>query len=537
MATVAVNTVVRHLRRTALRQDVASLTDGELLQAYVGRRDEAAFEALVRRHGAMVLGVCRRVLRNHADAEDAFQATFLVLMRKAASIRSPSAVSSWLYGVACTTATKAKAMNRKRRTRELEAGTMPRAQACEEVWRAVQALLDAELACLPEKFRVAIVLCDLENKTIKDAARHLGCPQGTLATHLARGRALLARRLAKHGLVVSVGALAAALSHGAAAANVPSALVHSTIKATSLCAAGQAAAGIVSARVAALSQGVLQAMFLTKLKSSIAGLVLLATLGAGVGTVCHGTAAQEAGISGGPAQQLPAGKQVQDDGAQAKLMQEILRLRVELERTKLELQQARQENIVLKAETALAQAQAEAARLKAQAAVAKVKAGPAVVREDVRDLAFYPDGKVIVGKLVTGDTVKTPAGAAAVSPDGRLVVTGVDGVITGYDAQTGQVRFKSLGHKGPITALAFSPDGKLLASGGKDNAVCLWDPPTGKEVRKIGMPNPVGSIRFSADGKTLIVTVDGAGDRTLCEYDATTGKQLRVIREDKEKQP
>src|SRR5216683_5726004 len=118
MATHAMNRVIWHLRRAALRQDGAGLTDSELLEQYVTRRDEAAFEALVRRHGPMVLGVCRRVLRNQADAEDAFQATFLVLVRRAASIRSRSTLSNWLYGVAHNTALKAKAMNSKRRTKE-----------------------------------------------------------------------------------------------------------------------------------------------------------------------------------------------------------------------------------------------------------------------------------------------------------------------------------------------------------------------------------------------------------------------------------
>src|SRR5437870_2955087 len=118
MATTALGAVLHNLRRSWLRQDDAGFTDGELLDGFVARRDEAAFEALVHRHGPMVLGVCRRVLRNDADAEDAFQATFLVLVRKAASIRPRGLVGNWLYGVAHTTALKARAMTTKRRAKE-----------------------------------------------------------------------------------------------------------------------------------------------------------------------------------------------------------------------------------------------------------------------------------------------------------------------------------------------------------------------------------------------------------------------------------
>src|SRR5579875_3151773 len=169
MTTTGVNRLIRNLRQAALRQDGAGLTDGELLELYVAGRDEAAFEALVRRHGPMVLRVCRRVLRNEADAEDAFQATFQVLVHKAASIRCPNTVSNWLYGVAYNTALKAKAMNYKRWAKERESATVPKAEARGEVWQEVQALLDAELSGLPDKYRIPIVLCDLEGKTIKEA--------------------------------------------------------------------------------------------------------------------------------------------------------------------------------------------------------------------------------------------------------------------------------------------------------------------------------------------------------------------------------
>src|ERR1017187_9799769 len=125
MPTSQLNGVIRHLRRAVLLRDVHDLTDGQLLNRYLAHRDETAFESLVRRHGPMVLGVCRRVLRNHHDVEDAFQATFLVLVRKAASIRPKEMVANWLYGVATNTAMKAKAMAVKRQMKEKQVAEMP----------------------------------------------------------------------------------------------------------------------------------------------------------------------------------------------------------------------------------------------------------------------------------------------------------------------------------------------------------------------------------------------------------------------------
>src|SRR5262249_46552161 len=271
----AVATVLHNLHRSLLRRDDA-ITDGELVEGFVTRRDDDAFAALVRRHGPMVLGVCRRVLRNDADADDAFQATFLVLVRKAPTVRPRGRVGNWLYGVAHTTALKARAMNIKRVAREREAAVRP-GTATAESWDRLQALLDQELKGLPDMYRSAIVLCDLEGKSIKEAARHLGCPQGTVGTRLARGRRMLARRLARHGLPLSGGALHRAVTRNAAAAGVPPLLMNSTIKVAALAAAGHAAA--VSARVAALTEGVVRAMLLGKLKTTWAVIVTLAAIG------------------------------------------------------------------------------------------------------------------------------------------------------------------------------------------------------------------------------------------------------------------
>jgi RNA polymerase sigma factor (sigma-70 family) len=292
MATSQMSEVIQHIRRAVLLRDGAGMTDGQLLEDYISRRDEAALAALVHRHGPMVWGVCGRVLRNYHDAEDAFQATFLVLVRKAASIASRELLANWLYGVAHQTALKARATAAKRRTRERQVTEMPEPEIVQhDLWHDLQLLLDQELSRLPDKYRSVIVLCDLEGKTRMEAARQLGCPEGTVGGWLARARVMLAKRLVQRGVVLSGVALAAVLSQKVASAGVPISIVSSTIKAASLFAAGQAAAtGAISVKVAALTEGVLKTMLLTKLKVAMA-VVLLAALGlSGVGVATHRTA-------------------------------------------------------------------------------------------------------------------------------------------------------------------------------------------------------------------------------------------------------
>jgi len=252
--------------------------DGQLLLRFVAARDEAAFAALVRRHGPMVFGVCRRVLRHTQDAEDAFQATFLILARKAESVLKRESVGSWLYRVAYHTALEARDRNLRRRRHERQVEDMPHPTVGPAEPRDWRPLLDRELNGLPEKYREAVVLCDLEGRSRKEAAHLLGLPEGTLASRLARARRLLARKLARYGLTLSGGALATALSEGAAAA-VPPGLVQTTVTAGLLVAAGQLAA--VSTPAALLMKGVLNAMFLTKLKIVVAAVLMTVALGMG----------------------------------------------------------------------------------------------------------------------------------------------------------------------------------------------------------------------------------------------------------------
>jgi RNA polymerase sigma factor (sigma-70 family) len=297
LATSQTNGVLQHLRRVL--PDGAGLTDGQLLEGYVGRRDEAAFAALVQRHGPMVWGVCRRVLSSFHDAEDAFQATFLVLVRRAASIASRELLANWLYGVAHQTAMKARTTTAKRKERERQVTEMPEpAVTQQDQWRDLQRLLDEELSLLPKKYRTVIVLCDLEGKTRKEAARQLSRPAGTVAGQLARARIMLAKRLTRRGVALSGGALAAVLLQNVASAGAPNSVVVSAIKAASLFAAGKAAAGVISPKVAALTEGVLKAMMIRKLKAVVAVVLVLGFVATGMTilTRCTATAQNQTSV-------------------------------------------------------------------------------------------------------------------------------------------------------------------------------------------------------------------------------------------------
>jgi RNA polymerase sigma factor (sigma-70 family) len=278
--------VLHHLRKVVLRQDGAGLSDGQLLECFVSRRDDAAFEALVRRHGPMVLGVCRRVLGHVADAEDAFQATFLVLVRKAATVMPRELVGNWLYGVAHRTALEAKVVAARRRSRERQMTHVPDPEAPQEGvgpdWRP---LLDEELSRLPDNYRVPVVLCDLEGRKRKDVARQLGIPEGTLSSRLATARRRLAKRLLRHGLTLTGGVLAAMMAVNTATARVPVVLMSTTLEAARKMTAGGAASAVASGQVRSLMEGVLKSMMLSKLKVVTALLLLIGLLGTVVGVV------------------------------------------------------------------------------------------------------------------------------------------------------------------------------------------------------------------------------------------------------------
>lgn len=274
MATGQLQSVVRYLRRVTACQLASSSSDAVLLERFVSQRDEAAFEALLRRHGPMVLGLCRRVLRNPHDAEDAFQATFLVLVHKAGSVRKHASVSSWLYGVAYRTALQARSELARRRLHEKKGATVAFYEPVPDVLDGeLRSLLDAEINRLPEKYRTPIVLCYLEGMTYEEASRHLQWPKGTVAIRLARARERLRANLVQRGVVLSGMGLAAA---------VPVSLMSSTVRAAALTAAGRTTlAGLLPARVLALSKAVLSAMSMTTFKTTL--LLSLTLVAAAIG--------------------------------------------------------------------------------------------------------------------------------------------------------------------------------------------------------------------------------------------------------------
>jgi RNA polymerase sigma factor (sigma-70 family) len=278
MASHPLTELTHELSRVLLRRDGADLTDAQLLTRFAERGDEAAFEALVRRHAPMVLGVCRRLLRNAQDVEDAVQVVFLVLAQKAASVRPREAVAGWLYGVARKAALKARAAAARRKERPV--AELPEPPPRPGPGEDLRPVLDRELSRLPEKYRAVVVLCDLEGRSRRDAARLLGWPEGTVCGRLARARALLARRLGRAGVALPGAAVAALLVADPASACVPAATLRAVLAFATPHAASAAA---VPPHILTLVRGVRRALWLGKLKVAAVALVGACFLGAGVG--------------------------------------------------------------------------------------------------------------------------------------------------------------------------------------------------------------------------------------------------------------
>jgi RNA polymerase sigma factor (sigma-70 family) len=255
-------------------------TDSELLKSFVDEKDEHSFESLVRRHGPMVLAACRRLTADEHLAQEAFQATFLVLSRKAGSLRNSEVLASWLYQVAYRVTSRLRGTTAQRREKEIsleEVPDMPAPETDSSEWSELRPLLDEELNKMPAKYRSPLVLCFLEGKSNEEAAEILNWPAGSMSRRVAKAKELLRERLTGRGLVLTTTVLFTLLSEKSRAATLPSALLNSTTKAATLFAANQAASGIISAKVTALTEATMKAMFQEKLKFAAITILIFVT--------------------------------------------------------------------------------------------------------------------------------------------------------------------------------------------------------------------------------------------------------------------
>src|SRR5713226_6877329 len=291
MAREQLKEVVWRIRQLAAWRDADELSDGDLLSRFVAGRDEISFEALVRRHGPLVLRVCRLVLHHEQDAEDAAQATFLVLARKAATIRKAQSLASWLHGVALRTAMKAKSQTAKNRHLPHRPAS-PLDPSTEASLRELQTRLHEEVQNLPEKYRAPFVLCCLQGYSRAEAAELLRWKDGTLSTRIAQARLLLQKRLARRGVALSAALTAAGLSDNIALAAIPSALIQATSKAA-VVFADSSAAGAMTSPAAALAEGALRAISATKAKAMLAMVLALGMAATGLGLAAQHAAKQK----------------------------------------------------------------------------------------------------------------------------------------------------------------------------------------------------------------------------------------------------
>jgi RNA polymerase sigma factor (sigma-70 family) len=487
--------LLQYIRNLNVEPAAGQSTDCQLLEKFAGSRDETAFAALVQRHGPMVRSVCLRVLHVEQDAEDAFQATFLVLARKAGALRGENAVGPWLYEVAYRVARKAKTAAARRTARERRArGATPHASISAADWHELRAVLDEEMNRLPRKYRIPLVLCYLGGKTNQEAAGELGWTKGTVSGRLARARDLLRARLRRRGLTLSSAALSAALAPESLSPSLPALGASAAIKVAVRLAAGQEAR--VSACAAALAKAVLREMFWDRLKGAAAWLLVLAVVGPAAGVLCYRA------LAGAPSQ-------AKHGGAAAVARPEPPAL--------------------VKKEASAPPPADEGAKPKPEVVKMAEEPKPGVVwREQatlqfkgwIESLALSPDGKMV---------------AAVGMPSGRM-----DGVcdVTLWDASTrakraalsGRARAKQMK---PAPAILFSPDGKTLALIGRSD-LALWDWATDKvrsadrtgKIMRVPPGPPVEvqdcePICFAGDGMTLAAR---GSDGKVRVYDAATGK-------------
>jgi RNA polymerase sigma factor (sigma-70 family) len=561
--------LLRYLRCLAQAGETGKLADRELVQRFADRRDEAAFTALIRRHGAMVLGVCRRVLGHEQEAEDVFQAAFLVLSRKAGGLRSKDAVGPWLFGVARRLALKARRQGYDRRAREARAGARLAGSLLEELTiREAQSVLDEELTRLPDRQRGPLVLCYLQGLTRDEAAQRLGCPLRTLTRRLAEARAALQRRLTRRGVAVNA-ALGTLLLTGTSAYAVRADLVTKTVKAGLVFAGGATVRGIVALRAAALAEGMLNAALAGKIKIAAFCLAMtLACVSLGLSssfdsreTVAEGIEQVVAPKDPSREPPAPAPISARDTGKPGKKIEEPIGIapgapmaaEVKPKRptgkwealARLAGHQGGARALAFSADNTRLVSGGDDGYLRVWdvATRSELRALGGSKRRPVRALALGADGTVAVGndggslfvydlhgpqepKLAYGSR-QCQISALTFGHDGRsLAWARSDGAVECQNECDG-VAAPPASQAGQITCVALSPDGQRVVWGMKDGSVKLWDVVTGKELGHFPRhQHQVWCVTFSSDGRTA-ASVDHFGNVSL--WDAFAGKERTLL--------
>jgi RNA polymerase sigma factor (sigma-70 family) len=478
------NPLLHHLRHLIGSVPEAAMTDSQLLDRFVAHRDETAIEVIVRRHGPLVFGVCRRVLHSVHAAEDAFQATFLILARKAPSLVHRERLGSWLYKIAYRLALRARGNEIRRQQCEARAAQnrpVPASHATSPGDLLV--VLEEELQKLPARHCAPLVLCYLEGKTNQEAAQVLGCPPGSMSARLAQARERLRECLARRGFVAPAAGIATLLATAAAEAGVPLPLLSNTVRAALWFARGEASsAGAVSVQAVALAKGAIRTMFLNKLQ--IAATVLLATAMLGTGaTMLLRAAPQDAPQQ--PPEARPNRAEITDDrlphGAVARLGSRRLR---------------HGDAVSFAAYTPDGKGLVTAGRDK------MVRLWDLATGQEIRRFAWdegehgsklepSEDGAAQRREQQFWDDT-TRSCQAALSADGKLVAASRGGVVCLWETAGGKkVRQLQTGQK-RLLQLAFATDGKSLLTLGPGQATAVWDVATGKCVRSTeGKPVPL----------------------------------------------